>query len=120
MYSHKHHLMPMYDLLQNKVFIFEVHDGMPKNMFTINYELAYTVSLGFIFTTLVAQYKNIGREDLANKLFFKFLIANPYCALSSSVNRFSSEAMVFKMSIDEKILKRFSNRPKNRVKNVPF
>lgn len=55
-------------LLQNKIFSFEVYDNMPKRMFTINYELAYTVSLGFIFTTLVAQYKNIGREDLANKL----------------------------------------------------
>lgn len=55
-------------LLQNKVFSFEVYDNMPKRMFTINYELAYTVSLGFIFTTLVAQYKNVGRQDLANKL----------------------------------------------------
>ena len=44
-------------LLQNKVFIFEVHDGMHKNMYTINYELAYTVSLEFIFTILVARYK---------------------------------------------------------------
>lgn len=66
--NHKIAACICYSLLQNKVFIFEVHDGMPKNMFTINYELAYTVSLGFIFTTLVAQYKNIGREDLANKL----------------------------------------------------
>lgn len=55
-------------LLQNKIFNFEVYDNMPKRMFTINYELAYTVSLGFIFITLVAQYKNIGRDDLANKL----------------------------------------------------
>lgn len=55
-------------LLQNKIFSFEVYGNMPKRMFTINYELAYTVSLGFIFTTLVAQYKNIGREDFANKL----------------------------------------------------
>lgn len=55
-------------LLQNKIFSFEVYDNMPKRMFTINYELAYTVSLGFIFTTLVAQYKNIGKEDFANKL----------------------------------------------------
>lgn len=66
--NHKIAACICYSLLQNKVFIFEVHDGMPKNMFTINYELAYTVSLGFIFTTLIAQYKNIGREDLANKL----------------------------------------------------
>lgn len=66
--NHKIAACICYSLLQNKVFIFEVHDGMPQNMFTINYELAYTVSLGFIFTTLVAQYKNIGREDLAIKL----------------------------------------------------
>lgn len=66
--NHKIAACICYSLLQNKVFIFEVQDGMPQNMFTINYELAYTVSLRFIFTTLVAQYKNIGREDLATKL----------------------------------------------------
>ena len=55
-------------LLRNKIFSFDVYENMPKRMFTINYELAYTVSLGFIFATLVAQYKNIGRDDLANKL----------------------------------------------------
>lgn len=66
--NHKIAACICYSLLQNKVFIFEVQDGMPQKMFTINYELAYTVSLGFIFATLIAQYKNIGREDLANKL----------------------------------------------------
>lgn len=66
--NHKIAACICYSLLQNKIFSFEVYDNMPKRMFTINYELAYTVSLGFIFTTLVAQYKNIGREDLANKL----------------------------------------------------
>lgn len=66
--NHKIAACICYSLIQNKVFDFEVYDNMPKRMFTINYELAYTVSLGFIFTTLVSQYKNIGRQDLANKL----------------------------------------------------
>lgn len=66
--NHKIAACICYSLLQNKVFSFEVHDGMSQRMFIINYELAYTVSLRFIFTTLIAQYKNIGREDLAKKL----------------------------------------------------
>lgn len=75
--NHKIAACICYSLLQNKVFIFEVHDGMPQNMFTINYELAYTVSLGFIFTTLIAQYKNVGRKDLAYKLLTQKTLAVP-------------------------------------------
>lgn len=75
--NHKIAACICYSMLQNKVFSFEVHDNMPKRMFTINYELAYTVSLGVIFTTLVAQYKNIGRNDLANKLLQQHMLIVP-------------------------------------------
>lgn len=66
--NHKIAACLCYSLLQNKVFGFDVQRDMPQRLFTINYELAYTVSLSFVFTTLVAQYKKVGREDLANKL----------------------------------------------------
>ena len=54
---------------------------MPKRMFTINYELAYTVSLGFIYATLIAQYKNIGREDFAEKLLQQKTLIVPKTSL---------------------------------------
>ena len=66
--NHKIAACICYSLIRNKLFSFEVRDNMPKRMFMINYELAYTVSLAFIYATLVAQYKNIGRNDLADKL----------------------------------------------------
>ncbi len=75
--NHKIAACICYSLIKNKVFSFKVYDNMPERMFTINYELAYTVSLGFIFTTLVAQYKNIGREDLANKLLKQEMLVIP-------------------------------------------
>lgn len=66
--NHKIAACICYSLIKNKIFRFDIYDNMPKRMFTVNYELAYTVSLGFIFATLVAQYKNIAREDLADRL----------------------------------------------------
>ena len=75
--NHKIAACICYSLIKNKVFSFNVYDNMPERMFTINYELAYTVSLGFIFTTLVAQYKKIGREDLANKLLKQEMLVIP-------------------------------------------
>lgn len=79
--NHKIAACICYSMLQNKVFSFEVRDNMPKHMFTINYELAYTVSLGIIFTTLVAQYKNVGRNDLAEKLLQQQTLVVPQTSL---------------------------------------
>lgn len=75
--NHKIAACICYSMLRNKVFSFEVRDDMPKRMFAINYELAYTVSLGIIFTTLVAQYKNVGRNDLAEKLLQQRMLLVP-------------------------------------------
>ena len=79
--NHKIAACICYSLLRNKVFSFEVYDNMPKRMFTINYELAYTVSLGFIYATLIAQYKNIGREDFAEKLLQQKTLIVPKTSL---------------------------------------
>jgi hypothetical protein len=66
--NHKIATCLCYSLIQNKVFDFIVDKDMPKRMFSINYELAYTVSLGFIYATLIAQYKRNNQYDLAEKL----------------------------------------------------
>lgn len=55
-------------LIQTKPFGFRVDKDIPLEILISNYELAYTVSLGFIYTTLIAQYLEVGREDLAEKL----------------------------------------------------
>ena len=75
--NHKIAACICYSLLQNKVYKFDVCDDMPRRMFTSNYELAYTVSLGVIFATLIAQYKSIGRDDLANKLLKQNTLSIP-------------------------------------------
>lgn len=55
-------------LLQNKVFTFRLDTDIPTEIFCSNYELAYMVSLGTIYALLIAQYKDVGREDFAEKL----------------------------------------------------
>lgn len=66
--NHKIAACLCYSLLHNKVFSFNVDRDMPKHLFTINYEVAYSVSLSFIYAMLIVQYKNVGRDDLADKL----------------------------------------------------
>lgn len=66
--NHKIAACICYSFVKNKVFSFDVVDGMSQRMFTINYELAYTVSLGFLYTTLLAQYRRVGMFDFAEKL----------------------------------------------------
>lgn len=66
--NHKIAACICYSLIINKIFKFNIYEDMPTKMYTINYELSYTVSLGFIFAMLVAQYKKNGREDFAEKL----------------------------------------------------
>lgn len=66
--NHKIAACICYSLIQNKVFSFDVMDGMPESMFVANYEVAYTVSLGFIYTTLLAQYRRLGKFEYADKL----------------------------------------------------
>lgn len=66
--NHKIAACICYSFIQNKVFSFNVEDDMPKRMFTINYEVAYSVSLGFLYTTLLAQYRRNKKYDYAEKL----------------------------------------------------
>lgn len=66
--NHKIAACLCYSVMQNRVFTFEVSDNMPERMFTINYELAYTVSLRFLFYTLISRYNMLGRSDLASRL----------------------------------------------------
>lgn len=57
-----------YSLIRNKAFRFDVRSEMPKELFVINYQLAYAVSLGVVYTLLLAQYKLNGLENFADKL----------------------------------------------------
>lgn len=66
--NHKIAACICYSLIRNKVFDFSVSRDMPKRMFTANYEVAYISSLCFIYAMLLARYKKIGRNDLADKL----------------------------------------------------
>lgn len=66
--NHKMAACICYSLIQNKVFSFDVLNDMPQKIFVSNYEVAYTVSLGFVYTTLLAQYRRKNKFKYADKL----------------------------------------------------
>lgn len=66
--NHKIAACICYSLIKNKVFSFEVYDNMPEDMYLINYNVAYTSSLNFMYYSLISQYILKGQKDIAHKL----------------------------------------------------
>ena len=55
-------------LIENKVFCFDIKEKMPVKIYVSNYELAYMVSLAFVYTTLISKYLIAGQDILAEDL----------------------------------------------------
>lgn len=66
--NHKIAACLCYSLIQNKVFAFDVKNGMSKEMFLSNYKVAYYVGLQEIYVMLLAQYKKMGESGYYSKL----------------------------------------------------
>ena len=66
--NHKIAACLCYSLIQNKMFHFKIMDGMPKKLFTLNYELAYRTSLNFIFLGLISEYYDNNMKEYADEL----------------------------------------------------
>lgn len=66
--NHKIAACLCFAFLRNKIFSFKITENMPTEMFTSNYELAYTISMGFIFRMLIIQYERNNAHEFANKL----------------------------------------------------
>ena len=75
--NHKIAACICYSFIRNKVFEFDVVDGMPEEMFVSNYEVAYTVCLGFLYATLIAQYKKAGHQEFAEDLINQGMLLVP-------------------------------------------
>lgn len=66
--NHKIAACICYSLIKNKVYGFDIKNDINKEIFLSNYEVAYTASLGFIYTNLLLRYRVLGRKDLELKL----------------------------------------------------
>lgn len=66
--NHKIAACLCYSVIKNKVFSFNVKPDMPTDIFVINYTLAYSISLSFIYAMLVAQYIKNNQQYFAKKL----------------------------------------------------
>ena len=66
--SHKIAACLCYSIIQNKAFSFDIDPDIPNELFVINYTLAYTVSLSFIYSMLIAQYIKNNQIQFANAL----------------------------------------------------
>lgn len=55
-------------LINNKIFVFKIKKEISNELFLINYRLAYQVSIGIIYITLIDYYNCLGKTEIVNKL----------------------------------------------------
>lgn len=66
-----------FSLIKNKIFSFKTVRETPIEICWINYELAFVVSLGFLYMTLIQYYTKINREDIVEKLMKQATLVLP-------------------------------------------
>lgn len=64
-------------LINQKAFTFKMKKEIPDKLFFINYKLAYIVSLGVIYITLIDYYVDLGETQIVNKLIEQGTILVP-------------------------------------------
>lgn len=64
-------------LIEEKVFSFEIKEGLTDDIFLLNARLAYNVSIDIIRMTLISHYMGTGKAEIANKILAKSTLYVP-------------------------------------------